>query len=452
MQIDLDFNQRDLGHGATHTILHPAVLVALVISVVLIWVLPRKYVIAPLLVIVFLVPRGQVILLGGLHWYVRLIVLLVGGARLLREKWKIAGGINSIDKLFVVWLLYRVAAALSTNGTADLAEQLYFGVQATCGYFLFRHLIRNVDDIAQTARTFAIIVAILGLCMLYEHSRNLNIFGYLGGAFLKPEVRNGMTRAQATFGHSILAGCFGATLAPLFFWLWKSGRAKTIGIMGMVGATLMVLGSSSSTPVLAFAAGFLGLSLWPIRRSMRLVRWGIMVALAGLALVMKAPVWYVISHVDIISGSGGYDRAFLIDVFMRHIHDWWLLGTNQNGNWGYDMWDQSNQFIAEGETGGLVALVCFIAIIAQSYSRLGKMRRRLTPRNQWLVWSLGAVMLAHIFAYFGVAYWDQTQIWWFSFLAMIPAATLTLQESAVTESSSVHGSSSISERREAVQV
>jgi hypothetical protein len=160
---------------------------------------------------------------------------------------------------------------------------------------------------------------------------------------------------------------------------------------------------------------------------MRTVRWGIVIFLAITALVMKAPVWFIVAHVNVIGGSGGYDRAFLIDTFMRHIKDWWLIGTNQNGTWGYDMWDLSNQFVAEGEKGGLVTFICFIAMISRSSSMLGLMRKQMDRKTQWLFWSLGAVMLAHIFAYFGVAYWDPTQIWWFAFLAMISAATVALQ-------------------------
>jgi len=156
---------------------------------------------------------------------------------------------------------------------------------------------------------------------------------------------------------------------------------------------------------------------------MKAVRWGIVVTLVALAIVMNAPVWFVIAHINVIGGSGGYDRAFLIDTCMRHFKAWWLIGTNQNGNWGYDMWDMSNQFVAEAETGGLLTLICFIAIITKCFSRLGTTRKRVKPEQWWLLWCLGSVMLAHIFAYFGVAYWDQTQLWWFAFLAMICAVT-----------------------------
>lgn len=426
-QSELAFNQRDLGHGASETVMHPAVLVALALTCVLVLWLPRKHATIPLFLIAFLVPRGQQIYLVGQHWYVLSIVILIGSVRLARAKFQIAGGMNSIDKAFILWALYRVVAIVLTHGLQSSgSEEAKFWIMAFGGYFLLRHLIQDEEDIARAAKSFAVVAVVLGACMLNERLSGVNIFGHLGGAPMFPDIRNGKVRAQATFGHSILAGCFGATLVPLFFWLWKSGKARALAGAGLAGSTIMVLMSNSSTPALSWAAGVGGLFLWPIRRSMRAVRWGIVLTLVALAMVMKAPVWFIVAHVNVIGGSGGYDRAFLIDTFMRHWKDWWLIGTNQNGNWGYDMWDLSNQFVAEGEMGGLVTFVCFIAIISRSFGRLGSLRRLVDRKQEWLLWSLGAVMLAHIFAYFGVAYWDNTQIWWFAFLAMISAATASL--------------------------
>jgi hypothetical protein len=427
---DLGFNQRDLGHGASGTILHPAVLVALVLTIVLTLTLPRKYVAVPVLLLLFLAPRGQEIYLAGLHWYLLRLVLMAGFVRLAQGKFQIAGGMNAVDKAFIVWAAYRSAAIMLTNGPS--AEEVGLCFQAFVGYFLMRHLIQNEEDIARVAKTLAVVAAILGACMLNEQVRQVNIFGYLGGARLYPEVRNGQIRAQATFGHSILAGCFGAALVPLFFWLWKSGRANFLAAVGLAGSTTMVFSASSSTPLLGYVAGLLALFLWPIRKSMRVVRRGIVLTLVVLALVMKAPVWFIIAHVNVIGGSGGYDRAFLIDTCMRHFRDWWFIGTNQNGTWGFDMWDLSDQFVAEAEKGGLVTVVCFIAMISRSFSRLGRMRRQVGRKEQWLLWSLGSVMLAHILSYFGVAYWDQTQVWWFAFLSMISAATAALKTAPAT--------------------
>ena len=424
IQATLDFNQRDLGHGASETVLHPLVALGCLIAIVVMLRGPRKYSVVPLCLCIFLVPRGQEILLLGAHFYVRIILILAGFVNVVRDRFKIAGGLNTIDKLVIVWASYRVFAAMVTNWPSGAMEQLAFLLQVLCGYFLFRNAIRKVDDIALTTKTLAVIAMVLGLCMLYEHHFRENPFGVLlGGAPTVPEIRNGTARAQASFGHAILAGCFGATLIPLFTWLWKRGD-KSIAAVGIIGSTLMVLAANSATPLLAYAAGILGLLIWPVRRKMKAVRWGIGIILVLLAMVMNAPVWFVIAHINLV-GGGGYDRAFLIDTCVRHFKEWWLIGTNQNGNWGYDMWDMSDQFVAEAETGGILTLVCFVAIITKCFERLGAMRRQAGQGQQWLLWCLGSVMLAHMFAYFGVAYWDQTQMWWLAFLAMISAAVAT---------------------------
>src|SRR5665213_1647874 len=51
--------------------------------------------------------------------------------------------------------------------------------------------------------------------------------------------------------------------------------------------------------------GVLVLFLWPIRKNMRVLRWGIVAVLVGLEIVMKAPVWFVLGHIDLSTGWKG---------------------------------------------------------------------------------------------------------------------------------------------------
>jgi hypothetical protein len=319
-----------------------------------------------------------------------------------------------------------------TNWPNSIGESTAFFMASLWAYFALRCFIQDEEDFIRAAKTLAVATIILGPFMLFENRAGVNLFGvYLGGVEAVPEVRNGMARAQATFGHAILAGCFGATLLPLFVWLWRKHRL--MGVVGIVGSSMMVFTTESSTPLMAYVAGITALLCWPIRNFMRLLRWGIVLIVLGVALAMSAPVWFIIAHIDPVGNSGGWDRAMLIDTCVRHFPDWWLHGTNQMGGWGFDMWDLSDQFVAEAQLGGLVTITCFLALISISYSRLGRMRRRAEPKDQWLLWCLGAVMTAHIFSYFGVAYWDQTQVWWFAGLAMISASTIPLNRAKLVE-------------------
>lgn len=423
------------GGGFSETNVGRAVLVMMTVAILLILTLPKRKVIVPYLLIAFLAPRYQQIYFAGMHWMMLRIVILAGCSRLLLEKLKAGhklfpNGLNGIDRAFILWAFYSgLAPILLFHTSGVLPLQMATWLQAFGGYFVLRYLIQDVEDITRAAKTLALLALVFSVCMAVERIHGINVFAIIGDVPVEPLVRAGVIRARASFGHPILAGCFGATLVPLFFWLWKSGRARGLAAAGMLGSTLMVFFSASSTPAFAILAGIGTLLLWPIRGSMRLVRWGTVLALVGLQVVMKAPVWFLIARVNATGSSDSYGRTMLIDNFLRHFTDWWLIGTDQNGSWGEGMWDTSNYFVQTGETGGLVALVALIAVISRSFSRLGKMRKQVEgdKQQEWLYWSLGAVMVAHISAYFGVSYFDQTIIWWFAFLAMISAATAGLQ-------------------------
>jgi hypothetical protein len=167
---------------------------------------------------------------------------------------------------------------------------------------------------------------------------------------------------------------------------------------------------------------------------MRRVRWGIVFGLIALQLVMKAPVWFAIAHIDLVGGSSSWHRAALVDQFIRHFSDWWLLGIRETASWGWDMWDTQNQYVSVGQSGGLIAFILFIAVISRSFGKLGDARKVVAGdrEREWFLWFLGAALFAHVVAFFGVNYFDQTRVAWFISLAMISAATAPILQKAAT--------------------
>jgi hypothetical protein len=161
---------------------------------------------------------------------------------------------------------------------------------------------------------------------------------------------------------------------------------------------------------------------------MRSVRWGIVTALLLLALIMKAPVWFIIAHIDLTGGSSGYHRAELVDQFIRHFSSWWLIGTKDAGTWGWDMWDVQNQYVDTGETGGIAAFIFFIVMISRSFARIGDARKVVDgDKNRELyLWLLGSALFANCLAFIGANYFDQTKVSWFILLAIISAITATI--------------------------
>jgi hypothetical protein len=276
------------------------------------------------------------------------------------------------------------------------------------------------------AKTFAIIVGMLGLIMLNEKFHHQNLFGYLGSGPIVPQARDGAIRAQGPFAHPILAGSFAATLLPFFLWLWHSKKTRLLAAAGVVGCTAMVISCASSTPLLSYLAVIVGICFWPLRGRMRTVRWVFVILLVACSLAMKAPVWFLIARVNLVAGNSGYHRAELIDTFIRHFSDWWLIGTNKQVTWGFEMDDTCQQWVAEGGTGGLATLVCFILLITRSFSRIGRARKRLSkdPKQEWLLWLLGVALFSHCVGFFGISYFDQTRFAWYALLAIISVATI----------------------------
>jgi hypothetical protein len=415
------------GGGGTASVLHPVVLAAMVIVILLVLLLPRKYVLVPLLLGTLLIPNGQNLYFAGMHLFVNRIFVLVGCARVLFSKPPgrlFPAAFVILDRIFFAWAVYRATAVVLTFGAGAIANQVGFLLDALGGYFLFRTLVQDERQVEMVVKVLAVVALVSGAEMIREQMTGQNLFGMLGGIRATPDFREGKLRAQAAFAISIAAGTFGATAFPLCLWLWKRGTARIIAIAGAVSSSVMVFASASSTPIMAWLGAILAVCIWPIRKKMRLVRWGIVLTLIGLQIVMKAPVWFVISHID-IGGGSSWERANLVDTCIRHFGDWWLIGTRDNANWGWDMWDKCNQFVDEAETGGLIVLICFVAMFVLCFKRIGMARKAVEGNRirEWQFWLLGVTMFAQILAYMGIDYFDQSKFVWYALLAIIPAAT-----------------------------
>jgi hypothetical protein len=246
-------------------------------------------------------------------------------------------------------------------------------------------------------------------------------------------------RATGPFGHPILAGTFGAISLPLFMGLWwKEKKYRKTALMGICAAAVIPFAANSSTALLGFIAGLVGLCFWPLRKQMRAVRWAIVLTLISLHLVMKAPVWHLISRIDLAGGSSGYHRYQLINQCILHFSEWCLIGTKYYGDWGFDMWDLSNQYVWIADTSGLIPLACFLAMIVLGFKYLGKARRAYKwKRSQELfIWAMGSSLFANAVAFIGIGYFDQTIVVWYALIAMICAtafAARSAQRNATPE-------------------
>jgi len=425
------------GAGATDSFVTPVTLLALVVTVILIMLLHRKGIIIAIFFFLLLIPLGQQFYIGGVHLFVHRIIILVGLIRVMSSKGHnqrqhFAGGWNAVDTSFFLYVLIQaIAFSLQYVNIDAIINQIGFIWDTLGGYFLMRSLIVDRDDIERALKCVSYIFALLAVGMLVEQIYMINLFGYVGGQ-LVPDMRDGSVRSLGSFRHTLTAGAAGATAIPLFMFLWYRINQRTIAALGMISATIMTITAHSSGPLLAYAAGIIALLVWPLRKHMRIIRWSAAFFLLMLHLVMNAPVWFLIARIDLTGSSSSYQRANLMDQFIKHFYEWWLIGTPDQGNWGWDLWDVQNQYVSVGVEGGLGALICFIAIIICGYSMIGNASKGIIDELQErCLWVIGAALFSYMIVFIGVNLFDQSRLLWFMLLAIISTASAPVSPTTV---------------------
>jgi hypothetical protein len=415
----------------------PLAAVAVIVMAYLIWTLPRRYAVCPLLVMTCLMPLGQQLVLLGLHFPLFRLLLLVGVCRVSargetkRLKW------TQVDKLFVWWVVVTiVAGSLSKPSMELLVNRLGDAYNAAGCYFFVRCVVLDFEDLIVGVCTLAIVCLPMAALMLVEKSTGHNLLSVFGGVPEITQVRDGKLRCQGAFRHPILAGTFGATQFPLFVALWFYQRKyRLLALSASIAGVVIVVCASSSGALMALASALGGLVLWKRRKSLRLVRRGAVAVTIGFALIMQAPVWYLIAKLGNVFGGDGWHRAWLIDQAVSHFNEWWLFGTTYTAHWGPagevittdpNMMDITNHYVMEGVKGGILKLGLFVVIIVVCFKGLGRVLRTESPKSPagFLIWSLGVALFAHCVSFLSITYFDQIIIVWFWLLAVIASLPL----------------------------
>ena len=417
---------------------------AALLAGLLIVVLPRRKAFVPFLAAALLISTDQVLVLGGVHFPMLRVLIVFGAVRILRSKPRstteiFSGGINAID---IALLLFAGFTALDGillwQERAAVIYQIGNLYSTLGAYILLRFLIRDHEDVKLAIRTLAYVAMVAAAIMICEHLTGRNpYYATFGGAmsdvYSSVSLREDHIRATGFFAHPILAGTFGGIIFPLFVGLWwNSRRDRKLALIGAVSAATMGFAASSSTALFGMAGGILGLFMWPLRRHMRIIRWSIAIVIVSLHLVMKAPVWHLISRVDLSGGSSSYHRYQLVNECILHFKDWFLIGTKQYASWGWDMWDLSNQYVGTADTVGIIPLLSFIGIIVFGFRYLGKARKAASKdrKQELFVWAVGASLFANVVAFWGIGYFDQTVVAWYAIVAMISAASFHVSQSS----------------------
>lgn len=411
--------------GGGHTLLHPAALAFLFVAGILILLLPRRHVMVPVLAGCVFIPTAQRIVISGLDLMAPRILVLVGLFRMVIRGEVRAVKLDGIDRMLMLYVSASVVAyTLLFGAWGAFVNRLGFAFDVLGFYFLVRLIAKDHEDIQRIIQMLVVLSVPVSMFMLVEQASGRNLFAVLGGVPEVAAVRGGGVRSQGAFSHPITAGIFGATLFPLAVGLWWSGNSRRLGLVGGAAAAVIVFASGSGGPVAALLAGILGLWMWPWRRYMRPIRWGVVGLLLGAHMLMKAPVWALLDRVPILGGAS-WHRYIIVDQFIRRFDEWWLLGVRSTAHWGwYTSTDITNMYVAEAISGGIVVLILFIMVLVRCFQGVGRAVRSVEDAAKRKgAWALGVSLFAHVVAFFGVAYFGQIQLIWYVLLAMISIAS-----------------------------
>jgi hypothetical protein len=428
----------NFGGGAASTVVNPVVLMLVLLAGILICVLPRSKAIVPFLAVGILIPMDQLLVVGGLHFPMLRVLALFGFIRMFWTKLSgkdeiFSGGMNGIDKALIILTIFTaVDGILLWRVSGEVIFQLGDMYTAFGVYFFLRFLVRDEEDIRRALRVLAFMTVAIAALMTYEHITGRNpYYAILGGVhsaeFSSAINRSDIFRARGCFLHPILAGTFGGFMMPLFAgWWWKEKRERKYALLGVLASMAIPFLTGSSTALFGLIGAIGALCLWPLRRHMRILRWGIVGTLVAGQLYMTSPVWHLISDVSLSDGSSSYHRYMLVDQCIRHFWDWAMVGTKDMSSWGWDMWDLSNQYVGIADTAGLIPFIAFLAILVYGFKYLGRARKAYEGdrKQEFLVWALGASLFANVVAFMGVQYFDQIIVAWYLILAIISVVTL----------------------------
>ncbi len=426
-----------------------------ILAVIVLFGSKRAAVLALLAGVLYLT-QGQALDVAGFNLYAFRLLEIAALARLVARGERPANP-SPIDKLVVALYGYTVLVYLVRSDEGGHAYQIGTAVDAFLCYFSFRVLVSTLDDYKWLLRNLSLLLIPYIALIVYETTTSSNLFAALGGVELiragDAWVREGRLRATGSFGHPSLMGTFGGVFLPLYVSACISSERRLLMFAGAISCLAMVWASNSGAPAACVVAAAVGWMLWPLRHHMGLVRVAIVAGLLALVALMNAPIWYVLARLSSITGGGGHHRAALLDVAVRNLDQWWLGGMPvlATARWlpytntFTGAVDMTNNFLVFGITAGLGAVLLLVAVFVRAFSNIGTAMARTRQIShgsfgEYLLWGLGVTVGVHLFNWFSITYWDQSNVVWFFHLALVGSMTSYVLRNHAEESVADHNS------------
>jgi len=268
--------------------------------------------------------------IGGFNMFAFRFLEIAGFIRVIARKEFSFSLLNRIDRILLLFYAFLTVVFI-LRATDSYIYQIGIAVDALLTYFTFRGLLGGVDDTIRFFRKFLIVLAPYVAMVLIEFLTRYSPFtllGAKGAGIAEPGLwdRNGKPRCFGSFRNPSLLGTLGGTFLTFYIALWMGKIQRKHAIAGVLLCFLLVIASNSGGPLNCVAVCLLGWGFWLLRKKMKLVRWGLVLFVLVMGMVMKAPIWYLPARASSISGGDGYHRSYLMDVAFQNIGKLFTVG------------------------------------------------------------------------------------------------------------------------------
>lgn len=360
----------------------------------------------------------------------RLLILIGLGRAISGGFMVVPSGKSRLDVIFILFSFFAVFSTLGHSADAYVPSpfnaRLGMVLNIMGSYLYGRTYIPDIASFRRYAFALPLVLIPLAISMTIEQRTQQNLYFALGAARAEAAVRADKVRAQGPFRHPILAGCAGATALPFAFLLWHFGRRKT-AVIGFAACLGVVLACASSGPLAAVALAVAAIIIWYKRRLLRMAIWSMIGFALLFSLVSGQGPWHIMSRIDLVGGSTGWHRAFLIDQAIAHLGEWWFWGSDYTRHWmpfgvsfSPNHSDLTNYFIHLGVLGGLPLVLCLFAFIVTAFRMLARRLPDLVETDAVVLWCAGASLAAHAISFVSISYFDQMYIFFYLLLGTVP--------------------------------
>lgn len=381
-------------------------IVTLILSVGIFYV-PRSKVVPIFVVGMCFVPASQALVLVGLDFKVLRILAILATIRIVINNEHARLKVNKMDKLFILWggvsfITYNILW-LSFGA---LIFQFGRILDTFLVYFVFRACLRSVEDIRLVMLTLVGSMIVLTPLVLYELLVGRNAFSIMGHGLIL--IRDGRIRCMASFSHPILLGSFAASVVPLAIALLKENKVKKYRkyyILGVLCSLWVTAATVSSGPLIGLGAGLAAILAFKFRKYTGKMTLAVIALVVIIHFSMKAPVWHLVSRINLTGSSTGYHRFTLIDQTIKNFNEWALFGVKGVSHWGVWAGDVTSMFVEQAVTGGFPTFFFFCWALFFAMKVAWKLS--MYNKHQWLVWGFFCTLFSHSISFISVAYFGQ---------------------------------------------